>query len=373
MTYSTRVLGCGILGLVLATGWAVGQEKARDKEETPLTARGRILHIEPEEKRLVIKTPDGRDLTVRITDDSKLLLNNRNATLSQLQEGNRVRISYKSVNDNREIISLSSRRFDLDELSRNLKNAIEKTRVLTTTTRTEYLKRVEQALADSEDVVDDLTDRAEKATGELRKKLLNEAETIRQHSSKLSEQVQKLKDVGNDAWEDLKSNISDTLEKLEKSCNQSQSRESVDARFVRLASEGHLLAIHLGNLAMERSDDPRIKGLGQQLVQAHTQSLEGLLALSKKKGFISTRSIGPGCQEKADRLFERKGPDFDDEYLRHLIEEGRSLQSVFQTEAAKGIDPDLRAYASRTLSMLQDKVRVAQDLLGASQTRRGGR
>lgn len=368
------VLFCyGLLTLVLSSSWAAAQEKAKEAGEAPLAARGRIIQVQPEDKRLILKTADGKELSLRIDEDSKLLLNNRNATLSQFREGNRVRVTYKPVEGNQQVVSLTARRFDIEELGKNVKTVLEKTRSLTSQTRTEYLKRVEQALADAEDVVDDLTDQAEKASGTLRKRLLNEAEEIRKHSTALTEQIQKLKSAGNEAWDEIKNSLSETLEKLEKSCSQSQSRESADARFVRLASEGHLLAIHLGNLASERAEDPKVKEMGKHLVQVHTATLQGLLGLSKKKGFISTRSMGPQCQNKADRLFELKGAEFEEGYLRQLLEEGRTLVGVFETEARQGQDADLRAFAGKSLTVLQENLKAAQDLLSQSRARRVAR
>jgi putative membrane protein len=61
-----------------------------------------------------------------------------------------------------------------------------------------------------------------------------------------------------------------------------------------------------------------------------------------------------------ERLAKLKGAPFDKAYMAHMVTAHQQAVTVFQQEAKGGKDPDVKAWAAKTLPVLQEHYKMAR-------------
>ncbi len=65
-----------------------------------------------------------------------------------------------------------------------------------------------------------------------------------------------------------------------------------------------------------------------------------------------------------DKLSKSSGAEFDRQYANAMVKDHKEDVKEFSKEADKGKDPDVRAFASKTLPTLKEHLKMAQDMAG---------
>ena len=126
-----------------------------------------------------------------------------------------------------------------------------------------------------------------------------------------------------------------------------------DANFVSTAMAGGEEEVENGKMALKRSQSADVKKVASQMVQDHTKANGELLALAKKKGIgVTTGTI---------RAQNMSANGFDKTYLRTLEQGHKKTIAAFEKEAKSGGDPDLKAWAAKTLPTLKSHLAMVQD------------
>jgi putative membrane protein len=63
-----------------------------------------------------------------------------------------------------------------------------------------------------------------------------------------------------------------------------------------------------------------------------------------------------------DRLSKQSGTGFDQHYMKHMIQDHEDDAALFETEARDGQDPDLKAFAAKTLPTIKEHLQMAKSL-----------
>jgi len=127
-----------------------------------------------------------------------------------------------------------------------------------------------------------------------------------------------------------------------------------DKEFVMKASQGGMTEVQLGKLASDKGGLSQVKDFGSQMVKDHSQANDELKSLADKKGLAVSPKLDSRNQAQVDRLSKLNGPAFDKAYVKNQVSAHESTVKLFQQEAKSGQDPDLKAFASRTLPTLQE-------------------
>lgn len=150
--------------------------------------------------------------------------------------------------------------------------------------------------------------------------------------------------------------------------NTAQSTVS-SSSFVRKAAEANYAEVQLGKLAQDKGTNPAVKDFGQRMVKDHSKANDDLKPIAGKDNLTMPDKMSAKDQALYDRLDRLSGPQFDREYMRAMIRDHQSDVSEFRHESEKAKNPDVRSYASNTLPVLQEHLRMAEDAnakLGAS-------
>lgn len=135
--------------------------------------------------------------------------------------------------------------------------------------------------------------------------------------------------------------------------------------FVEDASAKGVAEVEAGKLAQEKGSAADVKSFADMMVKDHTAANEKLKAIAdSKKLEVSTN------QELLDKtksiiLELRSSKSFDQAYANNQVKAHEATIEIFQAEAKNGTDPDLKAFAEKTLPTLEAHLKQAKALAEA--------
>lgn len=138
-----------------------------------------------------------------------------------------------------------------------------------------------------------------------------------------------------------------------------------DARFVGFAQALNDFQIKAGQLAMQRSSDPLIRGLASRAIAQHTTDAETLRHNRSEAGvaYAPDGSFGPMTENTLAQLNGLQGPAFDTAYARAQVAIGTAAVDQLGAYSQSGDSGPLRRYAQQALprsqALLEDAKKVA--------------
>lgn len=133
-----------------------------------------------------------------------------------------------------------------------------------------------------------------------------------------------------------------------------------DNTFAMKAAQGGLAEVKLGTLAKDKASDPAVKSFGQQMVDDHSKANDELKQLASSKGITLPTDVDAKDQATYDRLSKLSGAAFDKAYMRDMVMDHRADVNEFRRESQHGMDPDLKAWAAKTLPTLEHHLQMAE-------------
>jgi putative membrane protein len=129
--------------------------------------------------------------------------------------------------------------------------------------------------------------------------------------------------------------------------------EAGDRSFVERAASDNMADIELGKLALEKSSNPKVKKFARQMIHEHTRANRELKGMAIRKGWSLPADVTTEQKQNYDKLKEKSGKDFDKAFLDQAAKDYSDQVPLFQEQANAGHDPNLKAWAGRTLPMLR--------------------
>src|SRR5689334_13843978 len=133
----------------------------------------------------------------------------------------------------------------------------------------------------------------------------------------------------------------------------SAKKSSADNTFVTKAAIGGMAEVKLGTLAKEKASNADVKAFGQQMVDDHSKANDELKQLASSKGITLPTDLDAKNQAEYDRLSKLSGAEFDRMYMQHMVSDHKEDVSEFRRESQRGSDPDVKAWAGKTLPTLE--------------------
>ncbi|WP_322880178.1 DUF4142 domain-containing protein [Pandoraea sputorum] len=140
-----------------------------------------------------------------------------------------------------------------------------------------------------------------------------------------------------------------------------QPSAGIDVEFVDKAQKAGKAEVQASQVAVQRSNNPAVKRFAQQMVTDHSKANEALRQLGAKKGVSvpNDAAVDPDIEA----LKSKKGREFDVAYMTLAGPEAHEQAvKLFQTESEKGQDPDLKAFATKTLPTLRHHLSEAREV-----------
>src|ERR1700754_624503 len=145
-------------------------------------------------------------------------------------------------------------------------------------------------------------------------------------------------------------------------CAESTRSSAADTDFVRKASSGNLTEIALGKLAADQASSDDVKTYAARMVTDHTKASEQLGKLAGSKGIQIATAPDVAQQQDIDRLKGLDGAAFDRAYSDLMVKSHKLTAGLYELEASKGEDTEIRAFAHDTLPLLREHEKLADSL-----------
>ncbi|MEA2326883.1 MAG: putative rane protein [Thermoanaerobaculia bacterium] len=134
-----------------------------------------------------------------------------------------------------------------------------------------------------------------------------------------------------------------------------------DQEFMNKAAQGGMAEVMLGQMASTKGTSPDVKNFGNRMVSDHGKAGDELKQLAQTKGVTLPADIDDESKKMSDKLSKLSGKDFDKEYISGMVEDHEKDVKEFEKASKDAKDPDLKAWAAKTLPTLQDHLKMAKE------------
>ena len=135
-----------------------------------------------------------------------------------------------------------------------------------------------------------------------------------------------------------------------------------DKEFLTKAAQGGMLEVAEGQAIAAKAPNTAVKTFGQEMVTDHSKANDELKALAASKGATLPTQLDSDHQKKLDKLTKKNGPKLDKYYASDMGDDHEEDVKEFKDAAKNLDDPDLRAWADKTLPTLEHHLMMARDL-----------
>jgi putative membrane protein len=135
-----------------------------------------------------------------------------------------------------------------------------------------------------------------------------------------------------------------------------------DYKFVEKASRGGTMEVQAGELAQQKGASEAVRSFGLKIVADHSKANEQLRTIATRRGAVLPAQGSHHERDTIEDLQKASGTDFDRTYAKQMVKDHETNLKEFQDAARDLNDPDLRAFAERTVPVLQEHLRMAQDM-----------
>jgi len=131
-----------------------------------------------------------------------------------------------------------------------------------------------------------------------------------------------------------------------------------DREFIEKAAAGGMLEVEAGKMAESKSQNADVKSFGNMLATDHAAANDELKALAQKKGVTVPASLPKKEQKMLDKMAGAK--NFDKEFIHDGVQDHKKDIKEFEKASKEAKDPDVKAFAAKTLPTLQKHLEKAE-------------
>ncbi len=135
-----------------------------------------------------------------------------------------------------------------------------------------------------------------------------------------------------------------------------------DKKFLNDAANGGMMEVQLGQLAEQKATSPDVKNFGARMVTDHGKANDELKKIAGQKGATLPGKLESKLKSNVERLTKLSGGDFDKKYMHEMVKDHTKDVAEFRDATTKVKDPDLSAFAAKTLPTLEDHLKQAKDI-----------
>ena len=133
-----------------------------------------------------------------------------------------------------------------------------------------------------------------------------------------------------------------------------------DKEFVAKAAVSGKFEVKSGELALRSGQSADVKKFAQHLVTDHTKANQELMTLASRKRWELPTALDGKHQEMMTRLSAARGAEFDKSFMEVQVKEHEKAVALFEQASKQAQDPDLKAWATKTLPKLREHLDMAR-------------
>jgi putative membrane protein len=135
-----------------------------------------------------------------------------------------------------------------------------------------------------------------------------------------------------------------------------------DYRFFDKAAQGGIEEVQLGELAKEKGVSQSVRDFGNRMIADHGKANKELTQLGTQKGAAMPTQLAHHERSTLEDLQKTSGADFDKDYAKAMVKDHRKDVKEFESAIKDVKDPEVRAWAQKTLPILQEHLRMAEQM-----------
>jgi putative membrane protein len=135
---------------------------------------------------------------------------------------------------------------------------------------------------------------------------------------------------------------------------------AADRMFAEKAAAGGVAEVEAGKVAGQRAGHDKVKQFGARMVQDHSKANDELKQIASGKGLQLPSAPDAHNREMMAKMQKLSGAEFDRAYMDHMVKDHQKDVAAFEKEASSGQDPDIKAFAAKTLPTLREHLKMAE-------------
>lgn len=143
-----------------------------------------------------------------------------------------------------------------------------------------------------------------------------------------------------------------------------------ERKFLEAVAQRDMAEVQAGRIAGSKATNPEAKNFGKQMAQDHGRNYEAVVQLAKAKSIGLPTQPGNAHKREAAGLEKLSGAEFDRRYMDAMVKDHEKDVKEFRKMARNARDPDVRAFAAKTLPVIEGHLRMARDTAARTRARR---
>jgi putative membrane protein len=136
-----------------------------------------------------------------------------------------------------------------------------------------------------------------------------------------------------------------------------------DRKFIETAAGSGMFEVQVSQLATTRAKSPDVKSFAGMLVDHHTKANDELTQLANAKGVELPAAPPRAMRRDIDKLGKKSADAFDKDFVQNVGIKAHQKDIKEFEKASKDVkDPEVKAWATKTLPVLKEHLAQAQKL-----------
>jgi putative membrane protein len=133
-----------------------------------------------------------------------------------------------------------------------------------------------------------------------------------------------------------------------------------EENFIKKVAQDGIAEVDLATLAKEHAKSDQVKTFAERMIKDHTKANQELERIAQNEGVAIPGEAGEEHSQMRADLSKLKGEDFDQHYMKEMVEAHQKAVSLLEQETKTGENKDLKAFAEATLPVVKEHLQMAK-------------
>ncbi len=141
---------------------------------------------------------------------------------------------------------------------------------------------------------------------------------------------------------------------------------AADKKAITDMAMANMAEVETGKLALSKSQNAEVKAFAQQMVDDHGKALADLQPLAQSKGVTLPTELDAKHKAMAAKMEKLTGDAFDKEYMKMAgLKDHKDTHAKLKKISKSAKDADVKAAADKTLPVVEQHLKAAQQMSSA--------
>lgn len=134
--------------------------------------------------------------------------------------------------------------------------------------------------------------------------------------------------------------------------NESASNKDSKVFLIKAAQDG-AAEVQVCELALKQSGSTDVKKFAQDMIMQHGQANQEAARIAAQKNITLPAEVSAEQKSTFEEMKKLSGKNFDKKFMEHNVSDHTKDVKDFKEQMEQGTDADIKAFAAKTLTMLQ--------------------